>query len=167
MPIHSSNSGGGDGVVGGGSSSSDAATAAGQNAPQRHLANRHELRVSGSDSYGLLFLFLSASMFPFAFFFSPPAAWLRTSCWSYARRRSYKVTSGHHGHLRGSEWRHSAWRCRRAVRHWQSRRTSVIGWGFAKYHSLPPAARSTSQVEHTTERPRSPSINRINSCIYA
>jgi len=26
-------------------------------APQRHLANRHELRVSGSDSYALLFLF--------------------------------------------------------------------------------------------------------------
>jgi len=26
-------------------------------APQRHLANRHALRVSGSDSYALLLLF--------------------------------------------------------------------------------------------------------------
>jgi len=40
-----------------------AATAAGHStmpasaAPQRHLANRHGMRVSGSDSYALLFFF--------------------------------------------------------------------------------------------------------------
>jgi len=42
-----------------------AAAAAGHNtmsaraAPQRHLANRHALCVSGSDSYALLFLLIS------------------------------------------------------------------------------------------------------------
>jgi len=41
-------------------------------AQQRHLANKHAMRVSGSDSYALLFLFASGtdpiSLFIFFFF---------------------------------------------------------------------------------------------------
>ena len=41
------------------SSGSTVAAAAGHIAPQRHLANRHALRISGSVSYALLFLYES------------------------------------------------------------------------------------------------------------
>jgi len=62
LPIHSSISS----SFGGSSStaaaallcSSGGAATAAAGAPQRHLANRHVMRVSGSDSYALLFMFL-------------------------------------------------------------------------------------------------------------
>ena len=77
-----------------------AAAAATRAASQRHLANRHELRVSGSDSYELLFLFLKAyAVFRFILFYAIPVT---VFAYCYGRifhtiKRQSKVLAGHGG----------------------------------------------------------------------